>query len=248
MEGWISETRIMSAVNPDRHFLVNDTISAHYGDFGSCGGSYWCRNSWSFTITSERPEWLRERQNLLIAGGLSDLDQPDEAEITVQIKILEEAPTTHTFNAKIKCRAHKPCDVYRKRDWYVPSTLPEVNSKVLDYISGTTSTDNESWEDIWYVPFRFYRLTKMRLWTWKDSTSGFEVTYSIPDDETRRYMNWPEQVYTFGYKDGTEEPIEALFDKDFKEIQVCVDKSNSQEENRDFEGFKFLQEGSPSTD
>ena len=75
----------MSAVNPDRHFLVNDTISAHYGDFGPDGGSYWCRNSWSFTITSERPEWLRNRQNLLIVGGLSDLDQPDEAEITVQI-------------------------------------------------------------------------------------------------------------------------------------------------------------------
>ena len=144
---------------------------------------------------------------MLIAGGLSDIDQPEEADITVDLSILGGATTSHTFKASIICRPHRPCDLWRKRDWYVPSTLPLINYQEESYISGTVvNPTSESWEDIWYVPFRFYRLTKIQLFSWTDSASGFEVTYSTPDDGTGRFKNWPDQVHTFGTRDGTDEP------------------------------------------
>ena len=79
------------------------------------------------------------------------------------------------------------------------------------------------------------------MWLWSERTSGFEVTYSVPNDD--KFQNWPEQTHTFGFQNGTE-AVELTFDKDFQEIQICVDDDNAETSRQDFEGFKFLEYGS----
>ena len=75
------------------------------------------------------------------------------------------------------------------------------------------------------------------MWLWSDSTSGFTVTYNVPDDP--KFENWPELTHHFGFQNGTENQ-QITFEKDFSEISICVDDHNSEQE-QDFEGFKFLQ-------
>ena len=82
-----------------------------------------------------------------------------------------------------------------------------------EYYEGTIGDDSESWEDIWHVPFRFYRLTKVELWRWEDNTSGFTVTFNVPDDDN--FENWPELTHHFGYQNGTGSYVQTL-DKDLQ--------------------------------
>ena len=82
------------------------------------------------------------------------------------------------------------------------------------------------------------------MYHWDESVSGFTVYYNVPDDGN--FENWPELNHTFGYQNGTLTTVQTL-DKDLQEIEICVDSTNPTEENRDFEGFRFLQYGDSST-
>ena len=90
--------------------------------------------------------------------------------------------STHDFHISIECRHHRPCHLWSKRDWYLPPTLELVEPTCSEYYEGDFDEDS-SWEEVWLVPFKFYRLTKIKMWLWSESTSGFEVTYNVPNDD-----------------------------------------------------------------
>ena len=71
---------------------------------------------------------------------------------------------------------------------------------------------NNPEDDIWWVPYRYYRLTKIKMYKNSANTSGFEVTYEPPD--TDEFVNWPTETRLFGYDSETieEEEIEFEFD------------------------------------
>ena len=121
-----------------------------------------------------------------------------------------------SFKAELFCPM---CDldttfIDRKPD-YIPPTLPEC----IQNVEGTV-LDN-SYEDEWSVPYKFYRLTKVKLWHYGTETSGFEVTFEAPPD----YSYWEPITRMFGFNDGTsEEEIDLTYD--LTQLDICVDKKS----------------------
>ena len=61
-------------------------------------------------------------------------------------------------------------------------------------------------EDTWFVPYAFYMLTKVRLYTRSSESYGFEVTFSpYPPDE---FEGWPDETHTFGFVRGNIEEVQ----------------------------------------
>ena len=54
----------------------------------------------------------------------------------------------------------------------------------------------ESIEDIWYVPYKHYNLTRIRAWSSSDIFTGFEVTYEVSN--ATKYIGWPPYKHLFG--------------------------------------------------
>ena len=63
-------------------------------------------------------------------------------------------------------------------------------------LSGTIDEATKE-EDIWFVPYSFYMLTKVRMWKKESESYGFEVTFSAyPPDE---FVGWPDETHHFGF-------------------------------------------------
>ena len=121
------------------------------------------------------------------------------------------------FRASVGCPMCEPDQTYVDRDPdYIRPTEPECSQN----IEGTVLTN--SYDDEWSVPFKFYRLTKVKLWhnSGTDAT-GFEVTYEAPDE----YIGWEPITRTFGLTDGITQ-TETDLTYDLEEIGICVDKAS----------------------
>ena len=60
-------------------------------------------------------------------------------------------------------------------------------------VDGYVNLNNYS-DDIWYVPYKDYKLKKIEAWKKGGKTSGFEVTFSAPSS----YVDWPDVTFMFG--------------------------------------------------
>ena len=108
---------------------------------------------------------------------------PDEVTVTVRLTI-NGAETTTSFVASLICESDG-CDKSIRN----PATLEEVGCETNGYepeyltnFEGVSYSNQEIHE--WYVPYKNYILTKVRLWTGfgnNNVASGFEVTFS-PDN------------------------------------------------------------------
>ena len=115
-----------------------------------------------------------------------------------------------------------------------PSTLPPTMQVELTMLSG----DEQGLivDDIWYVPFKNYRLSKVKMWKNVQYTSGFEVTFSPPST----YTDWPDLTHMFGFTDLIDEYSEITIASDIIKVSVCVDNSNLSTFS-DFEGIEFTE-------
>ena len=99
---------------------------------------------------------------------------------------------------------------------------------VGDCVEGVELDDLEI--DIWHVPFQFYRLTKVEMWKNNHSTSGFKVTYSLPEDEY--FDGWPSELtHMFGEDDLTDRHDSVELPVDLEKIDICVENINQNNEN-----------------
>ena len=76
---------------------------------------------------------------------------------------------------------------------------------------------------------------------WKDeySTSGFKVTYTLPNDS--HFEGYPAELsHMFGYEELTEHYESIELSVDLEKIYLCVDRTNKVTEAIDFEGFEFF--------
>ena len=64
-----------------------------------------------------------------------------------------------------------------------------------EMVEGSIGTNPET--ETWYIPHRYYRLTSVKMYKNSANTSGFEVTYSPPDE----FDGWETQSHLFGYTD-----------------------------------------------
>ncbi len=117
-----------------------------------------------------------------------------------------------------------------------PTSIPPTNPVELEMRTGGefgTITD-----DVWYVPYQHYKLTKVRLWQNGANTSGFEVTFSPPAS----YIGWSEETHLFGFN--THPTLsEITFSDEITDVETCVDGIPNQGTNSDFEGFRFTEIG-----
>ena len=127
---------------------------------------------------------------------MTEIDQTDSQTIQATIT-LNEATTTHEFEVSLTCKWGTECHLPTKDDWYLPPTLDIVQSDCSEYYQDSIYTDETSWEEVWQVPFRYYRLTGMKMWLGQHKPTGFEVSYNVPDDEN--FENWPDLTHQFGY-------------------------------------------------
>ena len=103
------------------------------------------------------------------------------------------------------------------------------------------NSDTNPQEQQWYVPYKNYILTKLKLFKGRTDNvaSGFEVTYS-PDNKDM--TGWPEMTQLFGNKgenDFGTDTEEIEFSQEIKAIEYCIDKSTLNEYSHDLEGFRF---------
>ena len=76
-----------------------------------------------------------------------------------------------------------------------------------------------------------------------DFTSGFAVTYEMPDE----FADWPPQTHLFGFDDQTENQEIISLQTDLEALAICHDQSSKYPEN-DFEGFVFYEYGGAVTE
>ena len=155
-------------------------------------------------------------------------DQPEVVfpRIEMTLEGMTEPTCSLSFKAEVSCPMCNPDLTYVEREPdYIPPTVPECTQN----IEGTVLTN--SYEDEWSVPYKFYRLTKVKLWHYGTDTSGFEVTFEAPAE----YEGWEPITRTFGFEDGTtEEEVNLTYD--LEEIEICVDKASgdSDQDSQDF--------------
>ena len=61
-----------------------------------------------------------------------------------------------------------------------------------EMIEGGVNDNPETFS--WSVPYRYYMLTKVKMWKSGGATSGFEVTYTAPEN----FVGWEPIVQMFG--------------------------------------------------
>ena len=120
-----------------------------------------------------------------------------------------------------------------------PPSLPVTNPKELNMMFGYES--GTIVDDIWFVPYTNYRLTKIEMWKNIWHSSGFMVTFSPP----KAYDGWPEYTHMFGFDSLTDEYADLTFTEDITSIGVCGLRKNELP-SHDLEGFEFMEAGSSS--
>ena len=89
------------------------------------------------------------------------------------------------FNSELQCTPGDPCDLTSGSK--TTEILSRTEPRCENYIHG--HVQDNSYEDVWYAPRRPYMLTKVQIWKSGGVTSGFKVTYTLPDDEA--FIGWP---------------------------------------------------------
>ena len=81
------------------------------------------------------------------------------------------------------------------------------------------------------------------MWKTAGWTSGFKVTYTLPDDGS--FIGWQEEeTHMFGFDHQTSHYAEIELTNDLQQLEICVDYNQKHAHQTDFEGFKFLEFGS----
>ena len=114
-----------------------------------------------------------------------------------------------------------------------PPTLPATSPTTLAMVYGYENSGNTITDDIWYVPYRDYTLTRVKLFKDDDYATGFDATFSAPAS----YSGWPDYTHRFGTNAATDEQESRSFSEEITDVFLCVDQSNGN--SADFEGFKF---------
>ena len=104
-----------------------------------------------------------------------------------------------TISIELLCDPSDPSCSDGADDTKTPPTLeltvPVCDTQVVGDIFGDEDTD------VWYVEYRYYRLTEITMYKNEHNTSGFRVTYEVPDD----FSGWATETHLFGYDDETSE-------------------------------------------
>ena len=120
---------------------------------------------------------------------------------------------------------------------FVMGTLPATSPVALEMVAGYEGTT--AFTDYWYVDRKLYRLTKVKMWKNERDTSGFEVTFEVPE---RYGLSYEPVTHVFGDKDQDSHVETIAIDDDILEVAVCVDSGGVDGQravDHDFDSFIF---------
>ena len=160
-----------------------DMYSQYYG---AGDGHSFCGEQYSIEISDQVPEWMSiMNTNFVTIGTSSPIHLEESFDLMVTIKRDDLPDIVRYFNSELQCTLGDPCD--HSSGSRTPAVLSRTEPRCENYIQGEV-LDN-SYEDVWYAPRRPYMLTKVQIWKRNSNTSGFKLTYTLPDDES--FIGWP---------------------------------------------------------
>ena len=170
--------------------LLVDYTSMYYG---TLDGYSFCKDSYDLVLeykrgfleTTDQPLWMTVHDNCIIISGKTAIDPSDAVEVTVRVQREgKDLIVGRKFIARLICNIDS-CNPWvggKSR-----KVAPIDNAKQIDLTQGFVQL--HPFEDTWYVPRMFYRLTKVKMWKNDINTSGFMVTYERPDSD--EFDGWP---------------------------------------------------------
>lgn len=127
-----------------------------------------------------------------------------------------------------------------------PPTLPPTNSVEMPMIygheveegKGSCNCNVATDQTPWVVPYKFYRLSKVKMWLENDSNAyGFEATFSAPAE----FVGWADITHMFGFTDNSAVIQEIWLNSEVVSMEICHPNTSSSDTD-DFEGFRFTEE------
>ena len=198
---------------PASYTLPIDFISLFYGYMD---GYSFCSHTYDLVIEpAVRPLWMAVNDNTIVVRSSTSFDPEDS--ITVTVKVMKDGNrlvTDRFLKARLVCAEQNfLCERMLE--------IPAVTDPYYVQLEGS-NIPLKSYEDSWYVPRNFYRLTKIEMWKNEKSTQGFKVTYTRANYEYCR--DWPEELtHTFGSDDTdlSTDYISLDFDTDLSRLDLC---------------------------
>ena len=215
-----------------------DKYSTYYGKldgYSFCGYTY----EYEFSSESEsssrllssvltdtaKPIWMDISRNKFVIGANTAFDRADSITVTVKVLGKEQILAQEPFTASLECD-NALCE---------PSDY-DAEPIFEDCFEGEIGENPE--EDIWFVPKRFYQLSKVEMWLDERISSGFKVTYSLPESDDFD-ESWPEEIsHMFGY-DYVPTTQEVALTTDLESMRFCIDTWQKVAIYRDVEGLQF---------
>ena len=121
--------------------------------------------------------------------------------LKVSLQNYNLVPRRDQFTIELYCGEGDVCGIDEDfGDDLYPATLESIDPPFCtnnspDWIVGYDPEDvTERFNRNWNVPYRFYRLGRVRLWRYQDTTTGFRLIYFPPDS----FRGWPKISRTFG--------------------------------------------------
>ena len=181
----------------EQDIVVKDLISSHYGNLD--GVSY-CGDR-TYTLKGEEPYVTFDGSKVTITSN----DEFDEEDVDFPRLIVRltayDVKATCRFKTELFCPEDATCGNESKfGDNQNPEELPETDPVCddEDALSFDGFEETMPYTLEYSIPFRFYRLRRVKIFRYEDRTTGFVATYSAPTD----FFGWPNIRKTFGKKDG----------------------------------------------
>ena len=150
---------------PVTQTLNIDTYSQWYG---AADGYSFCSKSNTLEMAGPLPQWMSITNNNIVTIGAHSSQHPEDSfDLKVSIKREGQPDIERFFNAELKCMRGDACDLseslqaMRSEGGGLRSMLSVTNPICDNYIKGHVADNSNSKEEVWYVPRRFYMLTKV---------------------------------------------------------------------------------------
>ena len=132
----------------------------------------------------------------MVTITVSNLAGEEQAYFTISIELICDPSDPDCDDDDVIDNSKSPAEL----ELTVPVCSTQLDGVIYD--------DPET--DIWYVDHRYYRLTQVTMWKDGGTTSGFSVTYEVPDD----FTGWTTETHMFGYTTKTDNLETITLDTD----------------------------------
>ena len=90
----------------------------------------------------------------------------------------------------------------------------------------------------WYVPVKYYMLTRFDMFSKNGLITGFQLTYNPSPIDS--FTGWDEEVFFFGDSENAIS-LSLDFTQDLQNLQICAESDQAEIPDSNIKGFRFLE-------